>query len=318
MAEAKTARVKYVFLDIVGYTKGRSVDDQLDVISYLNRIVFESLEAQHIKQKDRVVLCTGDGMCIALIQVRPPLDIHLSLGLQILKGIYQHNEGMPCEPQQFQVRIGLNENDDNIITDFNGKKSVAGAGINTAERIMANGEGGHILVSQAVCSSLQPRRKYSDCFRECEFLTKHNEKQTVFQYIGTDEQGLNKNPPPKQALQHAAAVKAEFFDPAKFGNIFWVGHDLVTTMVFLLTRHSRERILEGLYQSRHHLSEVGFHGTAVHSRLEKLYTEAAKSSESDWTDERRQQVAQKLEHLARELGGIIAPHQIDFKSHPTQ
>ena len=107
------------------------------------------------------------------------------------------------------------------------------------------------------------------------------------------------------------------FDKGKYANIYWVAHDLLWTVAVLLSQGSREKILEGLYQSKHHLNEVGFDGTSIKSRLERLYSEADHSSISDWTNERRAQVAQEVQSIARELGGVIATNQSGFKSHPT-
>src|SRR5438034_7778626 len=113
MAEAQTARVKYIFLDIVGYTKGRHVEAQSEIIGDLNRIVLTALEDQNIRPEDRILIPTGDGMCIALIEVLRPFDIHMRIALAILRRIVEHNGGNLDVMRKFTVRIGLNENDDN-------------------------------------------------------------------------------------------------------------------------------------------------------------------------------------------------------------
>jgi hypothetical protein len=94
-------------------------------------------------------------------------------------------------------------------------------------------------------------------------------------------------PPLSENPSHAAIP----FAKEKYGNIYWVGHDLLWTVGVLLNQGKREQILEGLYQSKHHLNEVGFHGTPIEHRLQRLYRHAEQSSVSDWTNERRIQVA---------------------------
>ena len=311
------APVKYIFMDIVGYTKGRSVEAQVAIIDKLNRIVRASLLEIKVDQSKRILIPTGDGMCIALVEVLHPFDIHLALACEILRRIALQNEQTADAAFQFEVRIGLNENVDNIITDINETRSVAGMGINMAQRIMDNGDEGHLLLSQSVFSTLERREKYLGRFREYEFKTKHDEKHKFYQYVGTGEPGLNKNPPSALIESHPALPKLEMFDPNKYGNIFWVGHDLATTIGFLLSQRPREKILEGLYQSKHHLNEVGFDGTAIKSRLDRLYSEAERSSGSDWTKDRRAQVAQEIDSIAREIGAIIPRTQPGYKSHPS-
>jgi len=107
------------------------------------------------------------------------------------------------------------------------------------------------------------------------------------------------------------------FDKDKYGNIFWVGHDLLWTVAQLLSNGPREKILEGLFQSKHHLNEVRFVETSQKSRLDRVYQEAMHSLASDWTTERRGQVAQEVQSIARELGGIISTNQPGFRSHPS-
>jgi hypothetical protein len=123
--------------------------------------------------------------------------------------------------------------------------------------------------------------------------------------------------PPKTSLVSENPVNATIpFSKDKYGNIYWVGHDLLWTVAVLLNQGKREQILEGLYQSKHHLNEVGFHGTPIENRLHRLYRDAEQSSVSDWTNEKRIQVAQEVQSIARELGGSILVTQPGFKSHP--
>ncbi len=48
-----TVDAKYVFLDIVGFTRNRSVEAQSDIVGYLNGIVNDSLASSQIPESDR-------------------------------------------------------------------------------------------------------------------------------------------------------------------------------------------------------------------------------------------------------------------------
>ncbi len=103
----------------------------------------------------------------------------------------------------------------------------------------------------------------------------------------------------------------------KFGNIYWLGHDLLWTAAQLVNQGSREKILEGLFQSKHHLSEIRLIRLPFSSRLEQIYQEAMHTTESDWTAERRVHLATQIYAIARELGEAISKNQPAFKSHPS-
>lgn len=123
MSDETTARVKYVFMDIVGYTFGRTVEDRRAVRDKLDGIVRESLAERNVQPQSTILISTGDGICIALVEVSQPYDNHLSLALDIVRRIFEHNEATPNQARKFNVRMGLNENVDDITTDINGAKS---------------------------------------------------------------------------------------------------------------------------------------------------------------------------------------------------
>ena len=68
--------------------------------------------------------------------------------------------------RKFDVRIGVNENVDNLIFDINDRANLTGAGINYARRIMDYADGGNILISQTVYERLSQREKYLEKFKE--------------------------------------------------------------------------------------------------------------------------------------------------------
>lgn len=204
MAKAKTALIKYIFLDIVGFTKERSVEAQSDLISYLNYVVTEALKNNNLNDdqdilprgNDHTILIpTGDGICIALVDIRNPYDIHLQIALDILNLVHEHNSKTEDEMRRFEIRVGLNENVDNLVTDINGNQNVAGMGINMAQRAMNQADGGQILVGQTTYETLCGREKYMKSFRRYQAQGKHGVQFPVYQYIDRNKNGLNVEAP---------------------------------------------------------------------------------------------------------------------------
>lgn len=188
--EVTTLRVKYVFLDIVRFSTGRSVEAQIDIVATLNATVKDAVAALKVTNDDVVYIPTGDGICIALLDQALAFDSHLRLALDILQRIDTYNQKTDSEMRRFQVRIGLNENVDNLITDINGNRNVAGSGVTIAQRVMDKGDGGRILLGSAVYDTLFNREKYMNCFREIDVVIKHGEKMKIYQFVADAHPGL--------------------------------------------------------------------------------------------------------------------------------
>jgi class 3 adenylate cyclase len=185
---------KYVFLDVVGFSK-RTAEDQARIVRRLNSIVTESLDEHEVSEEDRIVIPTGDGMCIALIGRHPAYDVHLRLALSIFKSLHSYNRETPERARRFLVRVGINQNTDILVHDVNGRLNVAGAGVNDASRVMGPADGNQILVSRVVFDELQPTEKYAHSFRHLVAVVKHNRRLEVYQYIAQGHPGLNTNVP---------------------------------------------------------------------------------------------------------------------------
>lgn len=194
MSEVRTVHAKYIFLDVVNYTQDRTVEAQSHIIRVLNEIVIEGLAFYDLTSENLILLPTGDGICIAIINVSEPYDVHLALALRILSGIDKHNSKTEDVMRKFKIRIGINENIDNLITDINNNRNIAGAGINAAQRVMSIADDNQILVSQTVYEKLYQREKYWKKFTPFTVTVKHNLKMLVYQYINQHE-GLAINPP---------------------------------------------------------------------------------------------------------------------------
>lgn len=186
---AETARVQYVFLDIVGFTKDRSVEAQSDVVAALNTVVRISLATMKVPPEKTILLPTGDGIATALIDV-PGVDIHLLLALHVLRMVAEHNSTISDPSRRFEIRVGINENIDNLVQDVNGRRNVAGTGISMAQRIMDKADGGQILVGSTVFDILRQRERYMSSFRAFTAHGKHGVTFPVYQFVSR-EPGLN-------------------------------------------------------------------------------------------------------------------------------
>lgn len=200
MSEENQVDAKYICLDIVEYSK-RNEDAQLTIRSALDDIV-RSCVAEHPTfqdEKRRVYIPTGDGMCIALLDTSSTpasdllrADIHLQLALDIIKSISRRNSRTAYRQLQFDLRIGIHAQTDYEVTDINGSRNLAGAGINTAFRVMSLADGGQILVSHKVFTDLV--REFKHQFRRFDARVRHGVLLDVYQFIGEGE-GLNKDVP---------------------------------------------------------------------------------------------------------------------------
>jgi len=186
----ETGRVQCVFLDIVGFTKNRSVEAQSDLVATLNDVVTRAMECLPILAPSAVLLPTGDGMAVALVDVAG-VDVHLRLALEILRLVAEHNAAETDAMRRFEVRMGINENIDNLVVDINGRRNVAGAGISMAQRIMDKADGGQVLVGQTVHEVLRQRESYLSSFRKFGARGKHGIEFDVYQFVAKDALGLN-------------------------------------------------------------------------------------------------------------------------------
>ena len=187
---------KYIFLDVVSFSR-RTVEEQTYIVGALNSMVSEALaravSAREVAKKNIILLPTGDGICIALLDLASP-DLHLRLALDLLRRIGDHNAGVDKPGRAFEVRVGLNSNHDNVVVDVNNRRNIAGAGINMAQRIMSMADGGQVLLGASDVSALAQRDGYLDAFREYLATVKHGVKIPIYQ-LTLDAPGLNVEEP---------------------------------------------------------------------------------------------------------------------------
>jgi class 3 adenylate cyclase len=122
--EVKLEIVHVLFLDIVGYSKALT-DEQQELVDRLNEAVRSSDEFQKAAAADRLIkIPTGDGM--ALIFYNSP-EQPVNCALQISRAL--KNSSLP-------VRMGVHSGPVSAVTDLNDCTNAAGVGINIAQRVM--------------------------------------------------------------------------------------------------------------------------------------------------------------------------------------
>lgn len=195
MPVVETVNAKYVFLDVVGYSKGRTVEAQSHIIETLNRVITEAVAASGVPKDSYLLLPTGDGVGIVLIDVMRPYDVDVRMALDVLARLAASNDTQPDRQRRFLVRIAVNENSDNLVIDVNGNRNITGLGINQAQRIMSMADGGNILVGPVVAERLSQRDTYQGKLRELKLVVKHGVTVRVCQLVDPAVPSLNSEEP---------------------------------------------------------------------------------------------------------------------------
>lgn len=227
MQDVVTKFVRYMYLDVVDFTAKRSVEAQIDIVDALNAIVRRSISTLPIQPERVLYLPTGDGMGIAFLDELAPYDIHLVGAVEIIRQNKAYNLEAGDPMRRFEVRIGLNQNVDNVIIDINGSKNVAGDGINTAQRVMNVASGSQIFVSQMVFEVLSHREKYLNSFKAFTASIKHGIVIPVYQLIDKLYEGLNIEPPPQFEKKNPAEQQLSLYEA------YFVAHALANSQFTL-------------------------------------------------------------------------------------
>src|SRR6201988_5256653 len=133
-----------LFIDIVGYSK-LLINEQSEQIQKLREIVRGTEQFRLADAEGKLLrLPTGDGGALVF---RTSPEAPVFCALEIAKALKSHPE--------LRVRMGVHSGPVNEISDLNEQANVAGAGINTAQRVMDCGDAGHILLSQHVADDLE-------------------------------------------------------------------------------------------------------------------------------------------------------------------
>ena len=77
--QTEPKRVRYVYLDVVGFTRDRSIEAQSEIVAALNDVVRISLSILDPSPQEILFLPTGDGLGIALLDELGRYDHHIQL-----------------------------------------------------------------------------------------------------------------------------------------------------------------------------------------------------------------------------------------------
>jgi len=186
-----------LFIDIVGYSK-LSINDQHAAVEELNQVVRVSDQLQRAEAASRLLkIATGDGMAL-VFYASPEAPAHCAL--EISRALKDH--------PRLQVRMGIHSGPVSGVVDVNGRPNLAGAGLNMAQRVMACGDAGHILVSKHVAEDLEEYDQWRPLLHDlgtCE--VKHGMRVAIANLYG-DEVGNPQLPKKFQALKkHSARMR---------------------------------------------------------------------------------------------------------------
>src|SRR6516225_8782515 len=132
-----------LFLDIVGFSR-LFVDEQKELVQELNQIVRETYQFQAAEAEGKLTrLPTGDGMVLVFTN-NPEAPVECALEI---------SQKLQSRPQ-LKLRMGIHSGPVNPVADVNDQASLAGAGINVAQRVMCCGDAGHILLSKHFAEDL--------------------------------------------------------------------------------------------------------------------------------------------------------------------
>lgn len=158
-----------LFIDVAGYSK-LLIDEQKELQLRLNRIVRGTDQFRAGEAQGKLVrLPTGDGMALVFFTT-PEAPVRCALEV---------SEALQSSPQ-LRVRMGINTGPVSGTTDVNDRSNIAGAGINMAQRVMAFGDAGHILLSKRAAEDLLQYRHWQPSLHDLgEFEVKHGQKISI-------------------------------------------------------------------------------------------------------------------------------------------
>src|SRR4051812_5132875 len=201
-SQLKIAHV--LFTDIVGYSR-LPIDQQSELLGQLNQLVRGTEQFRAAEAAEKLVrLPTGDGMALAFFT---SVDAPVRCALEIA-------EALKSRPQ-IKLRMGVDSGPVDLIMDVNDRPNVAGAGINIAQRVMACGDAGHILLSKRVADDLAHDSLWQPLLHDLgEMEVKHGTKLGIVN-LYSSELG-NSRPPQKfaPATSSSEAMGARQFEDA--------------------------------------------------------------------------------------------------------
>src|SRR6266403_590355 len=186
-----------LFIDIAGYSK-LSINEQHAAVDELNAVVRTSEQLQKAEALDRLIkIPTGDGMALVFYT---SLEAPAQCAVEISRALKEH--------PRLELRMGVHSGPVSGVIDVNGHANLAGAGLNTAQRVMDCGDAGHILLSKHVAEDLEEYEQWRPLLHDlgvCE--VKHGMRVSIVN-LYADQVGNPQLPRKFQALKkHRARMR---------------------------------------------------------------------------------------------------------------
>ena len=178
----RSALVRYIYIDIVDFSIGRTIEAQSEILSALNRIVGQSVSEHAVVSDQMLFLPTGDGICVCLVDLIHPFDLDISIAISVLERVSLFNRNQVDSSRRFELRIGINENHDNLVVDIKGGINVVGLGINLAHRVMSVASASGVCLGPSVFERLNQRELYSSLLKPVQAIVKHGERLQCYEY----------------------------------------------------------------------------------------------------------------------------------------
>src|SRR6266536_1262259 len=184
-----------LFIDVVGYSK-LLVNEQRDVVERLNQLVRKTPQFRKSEAVGKLIrIPVGDGMALVFFQTP---EEPAQCAMEIARALKNH--------PQIRLRMGVHSGPVDQVKDVNDRLKIAGAGINTAQRVMACGDVGHILLSKRVAEDLAQDKLWQPHLHELgEIELKHGRKLGIVN-LYSEEIG---NPQVPEKLKGASGQPAE-------------------------------------------------------------------------------------------------------------
>jgi TolB-like protein/Tfp pilus assembly protein PilF len=194
-----------LFMDLVGYSK-LLLDEQREQLQRLTEIVRNTEQVRAAEATDKLIrLPVGDGM--ALVFFNSP-EAPVQCAIEISKELKEY--------PQLKLRMGIHSGPVNEVRDVNGRRNVAGAGINLAQRVMDCGDAGHILLSKRVAEDLAHSRQWRTYLHDLgECAVKHGIPISIVN-LYTDEIGNAQLPDKVRQWQSEQAAQDASDSPLVF------------------------------------------------------------------------------------------------------
>src|SRR5207244_3820315 len=163
------------------------------------QVVRASEQFQNAEAEARLIkIPTGDGM--ALVFYKSPEE-PVECALEISRALKEH--------PRLQLRMGAHSGPVSGVIDVNGQANLAGAGLNVAQRVMACGDAGHILLSRHVAEDLEGYEQWRPLLHDLGFCdVKHGVKLQIVN-LCTDEAG-NRALPGKLRAQRQGVARTRW------------------------------------------------------------------------------------------------------------